>query len=69
MTSKNKKTIEINYKPTIINALCIKYDFGKMYINQIIDGERTPKFADRIKADYDKMKAEMEAILLDNDIE
>lgn len=40
-----------------------KYTFTTRYIKQILADERTPIFADRIKAEYKKLDKEMTNIL------
>lgn len=62
MDKSNKKSTQ-NWNPAAINALAAKYCFTKRYIKQILAGDRTPIFADRIQAEYKDIKNKLENIL------
>ena len=62
MNKSNKKSSE-KWNTSALNALAKKYDFSTRYIKQCICGERTPIFADRIKAEYVTLKNELDNIL------
>ena len=63
---KSNKKVKTKWNTDVLNALASKYDFHSRYIKQMILGERTPIFADRIKAEYKEMDKQMTA-LLNND--
>jgi hypothetical protein len=65
MDKSNEKSNE-NWNTSAIKALADKYGFSKRYIKQCINGDRTPIFADRIKAEYIALKTELDN-LLNND--
>ncbi|MBF2710060.1 hypothetical protein [Flavobacterium soyangense] len=65
MDKSNKKSNE-NWNTSALNALATKYSFTSRYIKQCITGERTPIFADRIKAEYLELKKNLNN-LLNND--
>jgi hypothetical protein len=65
MDKSNKKSNE-EWNTNAINALATKYNFSKRYIKQCINGDRTPIFADRIKAEYTALKEQLDD-LLNND--
>ncbi|MBF2708947.1 hypothetical protein [Flavobacterium soyangense] len=65
MDKSNKKSNE-NWNTSALNALATKYSFTSRYIKQCITGERTPIFADRIKAEYIELKKNLDN-LLNND--
>ena len=52
-----------NWNQDVIKSLADKYDFSGRYIKQIITGDRTPVFADRIKKEYKELKKEIESLL------
>ncbi len=62
MSKNNKKTM-INWNTSVLNALSKKYSFTPRYIKQIITGDRTPVFSDRIKSEYNSLKNEVNNIL------
>lgn len=65
MDKSNKKSSE-KWNTSALNALAIKYSFSTRYIKQCITGDRTPIFADRIKAEYLELKNNLDN-LLNND--
>lgn len=65
MNKSNKKSSE-KWNTSALNALAIKYSFSNRYIKQCIVGDRTPIFADRIKAEYIELKNNLDN-LLNND--
>lgn len=67
MDKSNKKSTA-KWNTEVLNALAKKYDFHSRYIKQMITGERTPIFADRIKAEYIAMEKEVKSILNNNKI-
>lgn len=62
MNKSNKKSSE-NWNTSVLNALATKYSFTPRYIKQCITGERTPIFADRIKAEYIELNNNLKNIL------
>lgn len=60
---KSKQKSEIVWNTEVISALATNYNFSKRYIKQIISGERTPVFQDRIIAEYKSKCKEMKSIL------
>jgi hypothetical protein len=52
-----------NWNLDVIKSLADKYDFSARYIKQIITGDRTPVFADRIQKEYKELKKEIESLL------
>jgi hypothetical protein len=67
MDKSNKKSTE-NWNLEAVKSLATKYDFSKRYIKQMITGDRTPVFADRIKKEYTDLKNQLDAILTNNKI-
>jgi hypothetical protein len=65
MNKSNKKS-SVKWNTSALKSLATKYDFSTRYIKQCITGERTPIFADRIKAEYLALKTELDN-LLNND--
>ncbi len=61
--SKNNKKSMIKWNTSVLNALSKKYSFTPRYIKQIVAGDRTPIFSDRIKAEYNSLKIEVNNIL------
>lgn len=60
---KSKQKEPIIWNTNVLNALAEKYSFSKRYIKMCINDERTPTFADRIKAEYKKMCKDVTNIL------
>jgi hypothetical protein len=60
---KSKQKTEIVWNTEVINALAKNYNFSKRYIKQIISGDRTPIFQDRIIVEYRSMCKEVDTIL------
>jgi hypothetical protein len=57
------KTKPRKHNTMAINSLAVKYGFSKRYITEIIENNRTPVFADKIKADYKALDAQMSELL------
>jgi hypothetical protein len=64
--SKSIKKSSENWNTSALNALAKKYSFTSRYIKMTISGDRTPIFADRIKAEYLELKTNLDN-LLNND--
>ncbi|MFV7234254.1 hypothetical protein [Flavobacterium sp. ZB4R12] len=64
--SKSIKISSKNWNTSALKALATKYSFSTRYIKQCITGDRTPIFADRIKAEYIELKNNLDN-LLNND--
>ena len=64
--SKSIKKSSENWNTSALKALATKYSFSTRYIKQCISGDRTPIFADRIKAEYLELKNNLDN-LLNND--
>jgi hypothetical protein len=60
------KTKNTKWNTEVLKALALKYDFSTRYIKQCITGERTPIFADRIKAEYNELVKELNKLLNNN---
>lgn len=67
MDKSIKKSNE-KWNVSALNALAVKYDFSQRYIKQCITGDRTPTFADRIKAEYKALVKGIEAVLKNDEI-
>jgi hypothetical protein len=61
--SKSKKKSSLKWNTSALNALATKYSFSSRYIKQCITGDRTPIFADRIKAEYIELKNNLDNLL------
>ena len=66
--NKNNKKSMIKWNTTVLNALAKKYSFTPRYIKQIIIGDRTPIFSDRIISEYNSLKSEVSNILNNQNI-
>ena len=67
MSKSIKKRAE-TWNVSALNALAVKYSFTTRYIKQCITGDRTPIFADRIKAEYKTLVKELEDVLNNDQI-
>lgn len=67
MNKSNKKS-SVKWNTSALNALAKKYSFSTRYIKQCITGDRTPIFADRIKAEYIEIKKNIDNILNDKNL-
>ena len=67
MSKSIKKSTE-KWNVSVLNALAAKYDFSQRYIKQCITGDRTPIFADRIKAEYRSLVKGIEDVLSNDEI-
>lgn len=65
---KSNKKVKTKWNTEVLNALAKKYDFHNRYIKQMILGERTPIFADRIKSEYLAMDKQMKSLLNNNQL-
>lgn len=66
--NKNNEKSMIKWNTSVLNAIAKKYGFTSRYIKQIVIGDRTPIFSDRIKAEYKKMTNDLNIILNDSRI-
>ncbi len=62
--NKSKRKKETSYNQTALTAVAKKYGMTKMYIRQILSGDRERALiADQIKKDYRKKVKEVEQLI------
>ncbi len=58
--NKSKQKVANSYNIDVLKAVASKYSFTTRYIRQILENERSPGFADQVKADYKQGLAAIE---------
>lgn len=51
------------YNTEVVKALAFKYEVTPRYIRYCLNGDRTPVYADELKAEYQKKQEQLEKIL------
>lgn len=65
---KSKRKKENSYNQTALTAVAKKYGMTKMYIRQVLRGDRDRALiADQVKKDYKQKVKEVEALINDID--
>lgn len=65
---KRTKKPRKKYNAEVIKALAGKYDFSEKYIRQMLNNERAPIFADRIKKEYKELCKSVTTVLKNEQI-